>query len=161
MPTVSSTNSPEPTGGYRNNPLSLTAPDSTVGGGYSHDNSVDWSGVLVVDLGELKNARAVFDDARAVAHDCAAALDRTVTAPALGDRPWGTDPLGKTFEANYAGDDGSGPAVVVQGAIDTLEAIFRKLVDDIGAVHGVLEGAEGHASALADTAFGGEQGEAE
>jgi hypothetical protein len=133
---VASTVDPHPaTGGYRNAPVSAPAPPGAPAGSPGSGFSTD--GVVVVDPDQIRIAAAGFrrvaEDVRSAVQD---AMNRT-QGGSLGAAPWGSDPLGKSFEAQYV--------PVVQPfteALNQLHDLFDGLADRLTSAAADLTGSE-------------------
>ncbi|MCE7010057.1 hypothetical protein LWC34_54115 [Kibdelosporangium philippinense] len=124
-----------PAGGYRNAPTGAPAVGAAVPGG-----STPWSpsGQFSVDTGELAQAVAAF---RGAAESAVAAQ---AGMPSATGTPWGTDPLGKSFEGQYLG-----PAEGVQDAVSALARLLEDTADKLDAIRRNAETTEQNAITIA------------
>jgi hypothetical protein len=136
------TGTPSPAGGYRNNPTYAPQPDSTVPTTPSGDPSL--SGIIAYDGDQLRMAKNGFVGAATDASTIESRLAAILGAPALGAHPWGQDPLGQAFEAQFAGT-----AEQAAQALAALGGILLGIADDLDRVGHLFAAADEDSTAIA------------
>jgi hypothetical protein len=137
-----------PAGGYRNAPTS--APASPAAPGVPPPWVMPSGGVISVDEAVLGQAVTLFRLAAADAAGVAAKVPRPVVGSELGAAPWGDDPLGAAFGAQYAD-----PAQQMGVALDELAGLLTGVADQLASVTGTFVAAEDRAVDLAAGLEGG------
>jgi hypothetical protein len=124
-----------PTGGYRNAPTSAPVPPG--GPGPVPPDGFTTQGVLVVNTAELGLAVTAFQDVAATTEAATSMAADGTAGGSLGNAPWGSDPLGASFGAQYAP-----VAQALNGALDELGQVFAGIASQLAATQSAFTAVE-------------------
>ena len=122
-------------GGYRNAPTSAPVPPG--GPGPVPPGTVATQGAYVVDTDKLGLAVTAFQDVAAAARAATSQAAAGTEGGSLGNAPWGSDPLGASFGAQYAP-----VAQALTNALDGLAQVFAAIASQLALTQSVFAAAE-------------------
>jgi hypothetical protein len=124
-----------PTGGYRNAPTSSPVPPG--GPGPVPPDGFTTQGVLVVNTAELGLAVTAFQDVAAAVQAATSTVVDGTEGGSLGNAPWGSDPLGASFGAQYVP-----VAQALNSALDGLGQVFSGIASQLAATQSAFASVE-------------------
>ena len=134
----------DPTGGYRNAPTSAPTPPPVVGPPPS--DAPVFANVVVVDTSKIDMGAAGFAAAAGDAQNVVTLTRAGTQNNELGATPWGTDPLGAAFGAQYVP-----VAQAADQAMDALAGMLSDIADRLTTASKTFTGAEDFALGTANS----------